>query len=96
MLTKKHDDFLIESLKDPVEIKAYLNAALSDAFDEGDYRLFLVALRDVALVSGMGKIASKAKLNRENLYKMLSDKGNPEFSSLWLLLKTMDVKLSVV
>jgi len=95
MLTRKHDDFLVDSLKDPKAVTAYLNASLEEAFEDGDYRLFLLALRDVAVARGMRQIASKAKLNRENLYRMLSDNGNPEFSSLWALLKTMGVKLSV-
>lgn len=95
MLTKKHDDFLAESLHDPREITAYLNVALEDAFEEGDFRLFLLALRDVAVAKGMRKVASKAKLNRESLYRMLSEQGNPELSSLWALLKTMGIKLSV-
>lgn len=95
MLTKKHDDFLVESLQDPQEITAYLNVALEDAFEQGDFRLFLLALRDVAVAKGMRKVASRAKLNRESLYRMLSDQGNPELSSLWALLKTMGIKLSV-
>jgi probable addiction module antidote protein len=95
MLTKKHDDFLVDSLQDPKEIQAYLNAAIKDAFDQGDYRLFLLALRDVAIAKGMRKVASKSKLNRESLYRMLSEQGNPEISSLWPLLKTMGLKLSV-
>lgn len=95
MLTKKHDDFLVESLQDPKEIRAYLNVALEDAFEQGDFRLCLLALRDVAVAKGMKNVASKANLNRESLYKMLSEQGNPELSSLWALLKTMGLKLSV-
>lgn len=95
MLTKKHDDFLVDTLQDPEEIQAYVNAAIKDAFDQGDYRLFLLALRDVAIAKGMRKVALKSKLNRESLYRMLSEQGNPELSSLWSLLKTMGLKLSV-
>jgi DNA-binding phage protein len=39
-----YDDFLIESLKNRRRAKAYLNAALED----GDLRVFLMALRNVA------------------------------------------------
>jgi probable addiction module antidote protein len=95
MLTKKHDDFRAESLQDPDEIQAYLNVALEDAFEKSDFRFFLLALRDVAMAKGMRETASKAKLNRESLYRMLSEKGNPELSSLCALLKTMGLKLSV-
>ena len=95
MLTKKHDDFLVDSLQDPKEMQAYLNAAIEDAFEYGDFRLFLLALRDVAIAKGMRKVAAKAKLNRESLYRMLSEQGNPELSSLWALLKTLGIKLSI-
>lgn len=95
MLAKKHEDFLVDSLQDPKEMQAYLNAAIKDAFDQGDHRLFLLALRDVAIAKGMRKMAAKSKLNRESLYRMLSEQGNPELSSLWSLLKTMGLKLSV-
>lgn len=50
---KKHDDFLVESLQDPEEMKAYLNASLEDAFEQGAFRLFLLALHDVAVAKGM-------------------------------------------
>lgn len=95
MLSKKHDSFVKETLKDPKEIEAYLNTALDDAFEQGDSRIFLLALRDVAIAKGMKNVATKANLNRENLYRTLSEKGNPELSSLWALLKTMGLKLSV-
>jgi len=46
--------------------------------------VFLLALRDVADAFGIRRIAAKAHLNRENIYKMLSAKGNPKISSLSL------------
>jgi probable addiction module antidote protein len=42
-----------------------------------------VALRDVAEArKGISKIASVAKLNRESLYRALSESGNPTFCTL--------------
>jgi probable addiction module antidote protein len=83
---------LIESLKDPCEAAAYLNAAI----EEGDRAVFLLALRNVAEANGgMTAIAEKAKLSRESLYRMLSKKGNPEIKSLITLLHTMGLRLSV-
>ena len=74
---------LIESLKDPREAAAYLNAAI----EENDRTIFLLALRNVAKAhGGMAAIAEKANMNRESLYRMLSKKGNPEIESLYLLL----------
>jgi probable addiction module antidote protein len=94
-LTKKITTYqgdLIEALKDPREAAAYLNAAM----EEGDRALFLLALRNVAEAhGGMASVAEKAHLNRENLYRMLSRKGNPEIKSIVNLLHSMGLRLIV-
>jgi probable addiction module antidote protein len=83
---------LIESLRDADEAKEYLNAAL----EEDDPELFLLALRNVAEAQGgVGQLAEKAKLNRESLYKMLSERGNPELRSLDALLHALGFRLAV-
>jgi len=87
-----YQEDLIEALKDPREAAAYLNAAL----EEGDRALFLLALRNVAEAhGGMAAVSEKAKLNRESLYRMLSRKGNPEIKSIFILLHSMGLKLSI-
>ncbi|HOY68976.1 MAG TPA: putative addiction module antidote protein [Candidatus Ozemobacteraceae bacterium] len=95
MITKPYKESLLESLKDPEEAAAYLNASLEDAIEEGDNRGFLLALRDVAEAQGFREMATKAHLNRESMYKMLSAKGNPEFSSLWRLLYSLGLGLKI-
>lgn len=83
---------LLESLKDPVEAVEYLNAAL----EEGEPEVFLLALRDVVdSFGGMSKLAASTSLNRENLYRMLSSKGNPEFFSLSAVLSAVGFRLAV-
>ena len=83
---------LLESLKDPVEAVEYLNAAL----EEGEPEVFLMALRDVVdSFGGMSKLAASTSLNRENLYRMLSSKGNPEFFSLSAVLSAVGFRLAV-
>jgi probable addiction module antidote protein len=84
-------DGLLESLKDPEEATAYLNAALED----GDQEVFLLALRDVAEARGLTAVAQEAQLNRENLYRMLSRQGNPQLTSLVTLLKSMGLRLAI-
>ena len=87
-----HDD-LIELLEDPREASAYLNAA----FEEGDRRVFLQALREVAeAMGGMTVLARRAKLHRVNLYRILSKNGNPEIQSLENILKVFGLRLAVV
>ena len=78
-------------LTDPREAAAYLNAAMEDGPD-----VFLLALRDVAEVhGGIASLADATELNRENLYRMLSDQGNPRISSLNAILHTFGLKLSI-
>ena len=69
-----------------------MNAAL----EEDDPELFLLALRNVAEAQGgIAQLADKAKLNRESLYRMLSDRGNPELRSLDALLHALGFRLAV-
>lgn len=90
--TSSYQKDLIESLKDPCEAAAYLNAAI----EEGDRGVFLLALRNVAEAhGGMAAIADKANLSRESMYRMLSKRGNPEIKSLYSLLHVMGLRLAV-
>ncbi len=87
-------DYLLglkEDLTDPEEAVAYLNAAIED----GSQKVFLMALRDVTEAWGMAKLAREAKLNRENMYRMLSQQGNPQLSSLVGLLDALGLRLAV-
>ena len=87
-----YQDYLIESLKNPKEAAAYLDAAL----EEADPELFLLALRNVAEAQGgLLKLSKKTKLNRANLYRMLSRKGNPALFSLESLLEAFGLRLAV-
>ena len=86
-----HED-LLERLKDPAYAVEYLEAAL----EEGDMpEVFLLALRNVAEARGMARIARETKLNRENLYAMLSGHGNPVLSSLYAILDALGMRLSI-
>lgn len=89
--TARYEDGLRQALLDPAEAAAYLDAALS----EGDLDGFLLALRDVAEARGMTEAARTAKLNRENLYRMLTTNGNPQLSSLNALLRSLGLRLAV-
>ena len=91
VVTKSYRDSLFESLQDPAEAAAYLDAALEDE----DSRVFLLALRDVAEARGISWVATEADLNRESLYRMLSEDGNPRLSSLDALLRALGLRLAV-
>ncbi len=91
--SKNYQDSLLESLADATEAAAYLNVALAD----GDKEVFLLALRNVAdaRLGGMSKLAEATGLNRESLYRMLSENGNPELGSLSRLLQALGLRLAV-
>lgn len=90
--TRRYEEVLDEDLEDPAEAAAYLNACLQDE----DPEVFLLALRDVARArGGVAKLAEMTDLNREHLYRMLSEKGNPELRSLEALLDALGFRLAV-
>jgi len=96
--SKPYKEFLIESLKDPEQAVAYLNAALEEdkqATETENYQLFLMALRNVAEAWGFTHLANASDLDRSGIYKMLSQKGNPRISSLKSLLDSMGLRLAI-
>lgn len=87
-----YKDDLLTRLEEPERAEAYLNAALADE----DKNVFLLALRDVAEArGGMSKLARLTHISREHIYRMLSEKGNPEFISLKNLLGSLGLKLAI-
>jgi probable addiction module antidote protein len=74
------------------QIAAYLDAALTD----GDPRILLQAVRDVAAVrGGMTALARRAGIPRESLYRMLSSRGNPSYAAVRSILGAVGFRLSV-
>ena len=89
---RRYEEVLDEDLRNPAEAVGYLNACLED----GDPEVFLLALRDVARAQGgVAKLAEATELNREHLYRMLSEGGNPGLRSLEALLDAMGFRLAV-
>jgi probable addiction module antidote protein len=91
--TKSYKKDLHERLQDQEYAAAYLNAALMDE----DPKVFLIALKDVADARGEGvaQLAKKTDLNRESLYRTLSERGNPRLNNLCLILEAMGLHLSI-
>ncbi len=90
---RQYRDHLDQVLRDPAEALGYLNAALS----EDDPDVFLLALRDVARIreGGVAALAEAASLNREHLYRILSETGNPALRSLEAILGALGFRLAV-
>ena len=89
-------EFDLEELKDLKKAKAYIDVALEEYQSDNDAETLLLALRDVAEAQGgLGELAKKTGLNRPNIYKALSQKGNPRINTLGTILHSMGLRLSV-
>ena len=91
MASVSHKEWLLKRLQDPEYASGYLNEALND----GSQEAFLLALRNVAQAKGIRQTAEHTDLNRESMYRMLSEKGNPNLSSLNKVLDSLGLVLSI-
>ena len=88
-----HDDAMVRRLrKDPEFAVEYLKAALED---EDEPRVLLIALRHLAQAQGVAKVAKAAGIERESLYRALSEHGNPRLSTLFAVTKAVGLRLTV-
>jgi len=86
------DDFktyLFTQLQDLDFAAGYLGECLKEGEDA-----FLLALRDVVEAhGGIGKLSRDTELNREGLYRMLSESGNPTLTSLSSVLDNLGIEV---
>lgn len=82
-----------EHLRDPEVAAEYLSEALED----GDASVILMALRNIAEAQedGISGLATRAHLGRESMYKMLSSAGNPKLSSFTKIIQGLGLHLKV-
>ena len=89
MATRNYQDELLKQLKDPTEAAEYLNACYQDSEE-----VFLSGLRNVVKArGGVRSVAKLSDLNRENLYRVLSERGNPKFNSLTSILNAVGISI---
>ena len=96
---RDYNDELIDDLKDHGEAVAYLNAAWEESLkgDEESQQLFLLALRNVAEAQGgLGELAGRVHIRREQLYRILSRKGNPGLKVIRMLLIALGINLRFI
>jgi probable addiction module antidote protein len=89
-----NDEAMVKELRERPEFGAeYLKAALEDAEEPS---VLLLALRRVAEArGGVAKVAKAAGIERESLYRALSPRGNPRWSTLVAVTKAMGLRLTV-
>lgn len=93
MKDRTHDEAMAELFKqDPAYALELLNGILED----GEQGELLIALRQMAKAfGGVQSLAKKANLNPTQLYRTLSEQGNPELRSLSAILKALGLRLAV-
>lgn len=89
MALRSYQNELLKQLKDPFEAAEYLNACYQDSEE-----VFLSGLRNVVEAKGgVRAVAKLSELNRENLYRLLSERGNPKFYSLTSILDAIGISI---
>ena len=92
MALRSYQNELLKQLKDPSEAAEYLNACYEDSEE-----VFLAGLRNVVKArGGMRSVSKLSELNRENLYRALSERGNPKFYSLTAILDSIGINVQFV
>jgi probable addiction module antidote protein len=92
MKLKSYKNDLLKELNDPEYAAAYLAQAL----ESEDQATFLLALRDVVEAGGGASfVARQAHIQRESLYKALSNRGNPRLTTLQGILKSVGLRIAV-
>ncbi len=89
---KSYHSYLIESLKDPLEAAAYLDAVLED----GDFEHILLALKNVA--EAQKDIANQSNINGfslENYSQAFKNQDQIGLIAIAKLLNQLGLKLSV-
>jgi len=91
-----HEEVMIAHIRDDPEFAVeYLKVALEEATDEDGRYVLLNAIRRIAEVHGIAKIARAAGIKRESLSRALSAKGNPRFDTLYAVVSAMGLQLTV-
>lgn len=90
------ENYLKDQFQDEENVKEYINAALEQYFEDHNKELFLASLKEVIKAKGgVTEFSRQVHINRQHIYKMLSDKGNPSFDNIGSLLIALGLKLQV-
>lgn len=92
MKTISYKEGLLKELQDP----DYASEYLAQALESRDQAVFLLALKDVVQAcGGATAIAKQAQIQRESIYKTLSNRGNPRLTTLQGILKSVGLRITV-
>lgn len=93
MKVKDYREGLLHRLKDPDYAVGYLTEVIANESSDA----FLIALKDVidAREENISALSEKAGITRQTLYHALSENGNPRFTTINQVLKTLGLQFSV-
>jgi len=83
------------NLADEIETREDVVGILEAALEENDIEFLFKVIGDIARSKGMAQIAKELNLNRESLYRSLSQDGNPSFGTVAKVLDNLGFQLSV-
>ncbi len=76
--------------------KHILAAVLEEYNNDRDLTVLMFALQALAYAqSGLASLAEKARVNRQNLYRIFSGKRSPKRETMEAILHGLDFKLSI-
>jgi len=82
----------VEFMENNEEISKYL----TDAYDDENPDVFVIALGNVVKVKGVTEVARQSGLNRESLYKIFSGKSKPQWGTIHTLMHALGFHLKAV
>jgi len=82
----------VEFLESDEEIVQYL----SDAYDDENAEVFVIALGNVVKARGVAEVARQSGMNRESLYKIFSGKAKPQWGTIHALMHALGFHLKTV
>ncbi|MCL2481049.1 MAG: putative addiction module antidote protein [Spirochaetaceae bacterium] len=83
------------NLADEINTKEDVIGIIEAALEENDTELLLSVIGDIARSKGMAQVARELNLNRESLYRSLSQDGNPSFNTIVKVLDNLGFQLSI-
>jgi probable addiction module antidote protein len=72
-----------------------LSQYLTDAYEDDDPAVFVVALGHAIKHKGVAQIAEATGLNRESLYKVINGQVQPKWNTIHRLMHALGVHISI-
>ncbi len=93
---RSYKEHINEIFKNPEETSAYLESCLEEAIETREFGIFFLAVRHVVEArGGFSSISEKMDVDRESLYKSLTEESEPLFSTIMLALNTCGFEIGI-